>query len=61
MTMQVGRSKRNSNLLEVESKVEEVEQKRAATCHTRKRKRYVSNQEKMSKMVKIKDENLLLL
>ena len=61
MTMQVARSKRDSNLLDVESKLDEVEEKRAATCHTRKRNKYVSSHDKMSQMVKIKDEDLFLV
>ena len=59
--MQVGRGKRDSNVLGVESKLEDVDEKRAATCHTRKRNKYVSNHDKMSQMVKIKDENLFLV
>jgi hypothetical protein len=58
--MQVGRSKRDSNLLGSDSKLEEVEEKRAATCHIRKRPKYVSTQDKMAKMVKIKEETLFL-
>lgn len=61
MTMQTGRSKRDSNLLGQESKLEEVEEKRAATCHTRKRRQYVSCKDKVSQMVKIKDEDLFLV
>ena len=60
MTMQVGRSKRPSNVLDVESKVEEVEEKRAATCHTRNRKKFVSHKDKMASMVKIKEEKIPL-
>ena len=55
--MQIGRNKLKQNpMLLMESKVQEVEEKRAQTCHTRKRKRYVSNQQKMAKMIKIKEE-----
>ena len=56
MTMQTARVKRDSNLLGIESQVEEVEEKRAATCHTRNRKKYVSKQEKMAEMVKLKED-----
>jgi hypothetical protein len=62
MTMQTGRkTQREHNLLMLDSKVDEVEEKRAATCHTRKRKRYVSGKEKMSNMVKIRDEGPIML
>ena len=40
----------------LESKVEEVEEKRAATCHTRNRKKYVSHKEKMTNMVKLRED-----
>ena len=59
MTMQTGRGKRDGNMLGVESKIQEVEEKRAATCHTRKRPKFVSAKEKMSKMVKLKEEGPL--
>jgi hypothetical protein len=54
MTMQIGRNNRREGDLGLESKLEEVEEKRAATCHVRKRKA-VSNREK-DRLVKIKEE-----
>lgn len=40
----------------MDSKLEEVEEKRAATCHVRKRKQFVSNKEKKEKLIKLKEE-----
>lgn len=54
--MQTGRTKRQSNILDVESKLEEVQEKRAATCHTRNRKKFVSQKDKIAKMVRLKEE-----
>jgi hypothetical protein len=41
-TMQVGRSKAKDDNTVGESKIIEVEEKRAATCHVRKRKSFVA-------------------
>lgn len=55
MTIQTTRNKQSvNNYLSLESKVEEVEEKRAATCHTRKRQPFVSSKDKRKKMIRLK-------
>jgi hypothetical protein len=58
--MQVGRQKLHDKhgMINIDSKISEVEEKRAATCHTRKRK-VINQKEKIEKLIKMKDNNPL--
>jgi hypothetical protein len=57
LTMQIGRKKgKEVSHLEVDSKLEEVEEKRAATCHVRKRKALMSGKETKEKLIKLKED-----
>jgi hypothetical protein len=54
-TMQVGRSKVRDDNTIGESKILEVEEKRAATCHVRKRKSFAAVQAESRRFIKLSE------